>query len=342
MIKNKVNYDSIIRISSDLAILLSSGISIFNSFEILANSISNKRYKNILKKIIEKIREGSTLSEAFGSFTDYFPKLFIQMLFIGESSGNLVTALEELSTFYKIKSEIRKKIFNLSIYPMMLLGTLVTMIVFYIQVITPSIGEFVKGMDNKIPWYTEKILSGCKFIRENNALVMTALICWGIGTAFLLYLIAKNKAVIAVVSRSRLIRGFKEVLEIEALLLIIKCGIPLVHGLEILIDTFSSGNIEYGFNDIKASINNGVTLSEAFASTESFSDLTLSMITVGEESGRLEYTLERLKDMLMDNFKKALDRLTALIQPILILVIGVIVCFLILIMMVPIYSSLNV
>ncbi|GFP76721.1 type II secretion system F family protein [Clostridium fungisolvens] len=342
MTRNKVKYDCIIRISSDLSMLLGSGISIFNAFKILSSSVSDKKYKFILNKIVEKIHGGCSLADAFQEYTEYFPELYIQMIHIGEASGNLSTVLEELSSYYTIRRDVKKKVINVSIYPIILVFTLITMLIFYVQVISTAVGEFVQGSGGSVPWYTKNILSICNFIRENNLLVFLSFVCWSCVLILLFNLISKNKLFFSIVSKNKLMRNFKEVLEIEALLLITKCGLPLVLGLEILIDIFNNSKVKYCFNDIKISINNGMNLSAAFYNIGTFSELSLNMITIGEESGKLDYALEKLKSMLVSNLQKNIETLTSFIQPILILVIGVLVCFLILIMMVPIYSSMNI
>ncbi|GIM27965.1 type II secretion system protein F [Clostridium polyendosporum] len=337
-----VDYESILMITSNLSLLLNSGIPLSSTLEILIDCLSSERYKTIIMNIQKEVSEGNSLGEAFMVNSKDFPELYVEMILIGEKSGSLINVLDKITEYYDMVKSWKSKLKNILTYPIILLISVILLLNFYLLFIVPSMKGFILSMNTNVPWYTNEILSFSDYIIESPHIFFGYLIGWGLGIILIISSILSSVRIQEFLYKIKIVQQYNEMLFIYTLYLIISSGISYYNGFEICKYNITNKVIKKDFEKIIEYVNEGLSLLEAIKMLERYSNLSLSMIKSGEESGKLEYNLLRLTKMLQTKFYENLDRKICLVQPIIILIIGVIICILIIIMILPIYSGVNV
>lgn len=337
-----IDYDSILMITSNLSLLLNSGIPLSSTLEILIECLSNERYKTIIMNIEKEVSEGNSLGEAFMVNSRDFPELYVEMILIGEKSGSLISVLDKITEYYDMVKVWKSKLKNILTYPIILLISVILLLNFYLLFIVPSMKGFIMSMNTTIPWYTNRILSFSDYIIASPHVFFCYLIGWGLGIVLLIIRILSSTKIQKFLYKIKIVQQYNEMIFIYTLYLIISSGISYYNGFEICKCNITNKIIKRDFGKIMEYVNEGLSLLEAIKMLDRYSNLSLSMIKSGEESGKLEYNLLKLTKILQTKFYENLDRKICLVQPIIILVIGVVICFLIIIMILPIYSGISV
>lgn len=329
-------------ITSNLSLLLNSGIPLSSTLEILIECLSNERYKTIIMNIEKEVSEGNSLGEAFMVNSRDFPELYVEMILIGEKSGSLISVLDKITEYYDMVKVWKSKLKNILTYPIILLISVILLLNFYLLFIVPSMKGFIMSMNTTIPWYTNRILSFSDYIIASPHVFFCYLIGWGLGIVLLIIRILSSTKIQKFLYKIKIVQQYNEMIFIYTLYLIISSGISYYNGFEICKCNITNKIIKRDFGKIMEYVNEGLSLLEAIKMLDRYSNLSLSMIKSGEESGKLEYNLLKLTKILQTKFYENLDRKICLVQPIIILVIGVVICFLIIIMILPIYSGISV
>lgn len=337
-----IDYDSILMITSNLSLLLNSGIPLSNTLEILIECLSNERYKTIIMNIRKEVNEGNSLGEAFMVNSREFPELYVEMILIGEKSGSLISVLDKVTEYYDMVKAWKSKLKNILTYPIILLISVILLLNFYLLFIVPSMKGFIMSMNTTVPWYTNKILGFSDYIIENPNVFFCYLVGWGLGIILLIIRALSSTKIQKFLYKIKIVQQYNEMIFIYTLYLIISSGISYYNGFEICKCNITNKIIKRDFEKIIEYVNEGLSLLEAIKMLDRYSNLSLSMIKSGEESGKLEYNLLKLTKILQTKFYESLDRKICLVQPIIILVIGVLICFLIIIMILPIYSGISI
>jgi general secretion pathway protein F len=321
-----------------LATLLGAGIPLVESLGALTEQVEHARLKSVIGRVRDRVNEGATLADAL-SRSGPFSELYVSMVRAGEAGGALDQVLRRLADYLESQVRTRNRVISIMLYPMMRMAFAVLVVIALVTVVLPQITQLLESLDMPLPWYTQAIISGSHFLRRwwwallalagVAALVFRAIVRTERGRASLDGLQLRLPIfgrVIRILAISRFTRTLSTLLA---------GGIPIVRALEI--SKFVTGNVVLGeaVDRARESITEGSSIAAPLRRSGHFPPLVTHMVDVGEKSGELEAMLAKVADTYDEQVETAVTRLTALLEPALILIMVGIVLFIILSTLVP-------
>lgn len=324
---------TLVILSRQIATMLSSGISIIKCIDILHEQAEDKRLKSIMSNLYGEIQKGNPFSSILGEQGQVFPDLFIAMIEAGEKSGSLDEAFERLAVHYEKEKELEAKIKNAMIYPIILgivsIGVLLILLLF----VVPNFFTLFADMVDTLPWSTKFLLSVSSFLMNHwlaiimGLLMLIASILSFKGQPWLkkfkeqLYF---NLPVIGKLNKIILSARFA-----ETLCTLYASGLSLIECVDMTKKVLNHAQLDTKLDKVKEEMAVGTPLSLALKNTNVFPTMLLHMIQIGEESGQLEEILEKTSRFYAQEADTAIKRLIALLEPTMIVVLGVIVGFIV-------------
>ncbi|WP_456480407.1 type II secretion system F family protein [Nautilia sp.] len=326
-LKKKLNYPAYISSIRQLAVLIKAGISLKDALEDISGNTNDSVIKEVFIKAAEAIDSGKSLSDVFGEYEQYVGGISLAMIRLGEQTGDLVMALENLATIYENMYENRRKMVKALRYPVITLIAIAAAFVFLIMFVIPKFKDIFKQLHSELPLPT-RILLGMEHILSNYGLVVVAVLVIAFTVNSFLYktsykyklkidsLLLKTYLINKVIKYSTLHRFL---LTLSSLL---KSGIPLIDALKISEGIIENEVIKNKIKEIIKGINQGRSFSEMVAEQNLLNFVALRMITAGEESGELDSMLDSAAGYYEDRFQDIIDNMQAAIEPIMLTVIG--------------------
>lgn len=339
---SKVSLQSLEFITSELAILLKSGVRFDRGLDILKKGTSDIASSTLLEKLSVNIKAGSSIAEAFADFPDVFDALYVNMIKLGEASGNLTDVFSRLSRDLKFKRALQSKIIQSMTYPMVILFVCVACILFVFNYIVPQMSSIFDRAD-ELPVYTQILLSVSDWFVNYQWYLLLAII------AFVLLIInslknEKFQQAVAELGLKTPLIG-KSILLVErirfnsSMAMMLSGGVSLVDSLKLSAGNIKNLQIQAMLKNVRTKVQQGGILSEALKMTPLFTEFNISLVEVGEESGELIPVFEEISDRSRQDFESWTDTFTSMIEPILILVMGGIVGSVVVVMLLSIVST---
>lgn len=322
--------------------LIESGINIINTISIIFNQSANKYLKSILSDIISKVKDGKSLSDSLAAFPHVFSSLYSSMVRVGEASGNLKEILKRLADYLESEEEFKNTLRASLVYPFFIFSIgLLTILVLLIFVI-PRLVTMFEDMGQSLPLATQIIIGVSGLLRHYWWLIFA--IC-GVFVFSLERLRSNPQGrlywdkiklrlaifgpIILKAQISRLMR---------TLSLMLSSGMPITPALEISTSILENEVLKVEVQKFKEEITSGASLSHCLKNSQFFPEFTTNIIAIGEETGDLDKSLIRIADDYEKEIDRSLKTLTRLLEPIIILVMGLVVGFIVLSMLLPIFQ----
>ena len=340
--KSKVKYESIAAFCTQLAMMIRSGANLVRGLDILQAQMEDRRLKEVVGTIHRSVSRGSSLSAAMREGQGALPELLINLVSVGEESGSLDSVLTSMAEYYERENFIRKKITSAGVYPVVLTVVLIGLVILFMNFILPEITDLMKGNGQKLPAATQMIVDASAFLMSNGLLLLFALIALGI----LLYKVFKIPKYLyflhAFLLRIPLLgRNMKDVIIARfsrTLALFLHSSIPIVQILNSLEGIVGNEVPRLAVVRSKDLIIRGETMALAFGKEPFFDPLVIQMMSIGEETGRLEELMLEVANHYDKRVEIGITRLVALVEPIFTLIIGVFAGGLIIAIALPIFS----
>lgn len=326
-----------------LATMLRAGIPLPEAINIIRKESDNKRLRKILTDVGFQIRKGSSLSLTLSKYPNDFDEIFLTMVKAGEESGNLDKTFDYLSKQLLISHEMTQKVKGAMVYPAVIVVAMIANGILMITFVLPKIAEVFSQLNLNLPKTTSLILAFGNFVGENTALVLggAALLLFII---FLIFYIRKTRKILGqIFSRAPLVKKLVDQIDVSrfarTLSALLKSAVPILTALDVSSDVLSQDRLKKEAKKFSAEVAGGESLSEVLVKSKKiFPQVMVQTIRAGEESGSLEIVLEELAEFYEREVDYSLKRLTAIIEPVLMLVIGVAVGAMVVMMVIPIYS----
>lgn len=345
-VSGKVSTKELTSFCRQFAVMISAGISIIESMEVLKNQSFSGFFKKSLDVIYEDIQAGLLLSEAMKKHKRVFPEFFSNMVSVGEISGALDEVLENLADYYEREQHTKSKTQEALLYPIILIVMIIAVLAIMFVFVIPKFKSALLGLGVELPAITLFILNLSAWFVENwkylfIAIVALITIMIGIGKSkkgryiydtILLYIPVVRKIIIALAS-SRFSRGMG---------LLLSSGMDTLRATDTMSRLLSNKNIERRMQNAVTDIANGSSMTDALKKQKLFPDVLTQMVAVGERSGTLDSVLLsscRYFDAEVDN---TLNTFMTLLQPILLMIIGGIVLFVFLAVYSPILAMIEI
>lgn len=335
----KVNYSNLSLIAGNIAILYKEGISMIVIVDLLNELPLNRAYKESIKGIRRYILEGKSLEDCFRAYDYLYPDFFIGMIAMGEKSGNLFKVLKGLEDYYNVNIFFRKTVKNALAYPALIVTSTISLLIFIVLFVIPSLYEFYISLDAEIPLICKLSYNLSNYIKENPVLVIVYIFDLMVFLWFLWKYYLKD-IIIRLFNKIPLYREFNEFLFVSILGIIIKSGVNLSEGLICAANSFKIRDLRERFMSLNDSILKGESISDSLVSKGYYSSYTISIIKLGEEGGSIDERLESLTSYLEKKLIDGINKKAAIIQPASILIVGGFVITFLMIFIVPLFSSI--
>ncbi len=341
----KVTKRDIAVLCRQFSTMLSAGISIVSCLDILAKQMENKTLKKAIFEVYQDVQKGQTLSLAMKKHEKVFPILLINMVEVGEISGNLDLLTKRMASYFENQSKIQNKIKNALIYPTVLSIVTLLVVIFLFTMVMPTFVEMFKSNQLLLPFSTRLMLVISNWVINYwhiffiFSIVLIGSIKYFAKTDKGILLIDSLIIKIPIIKRlaiNTIISKFSRIMSI-----LLSSGMPLFQAMDVAIKVVDNKVVSNKLKEIKEDIRIGKTLSEAIKNADIFHAMVYSMIKVGEESGALDELLYKIADYYDNEIEYTMERITALIEPILIIFIAIIIGFIVVSITMPIFDTIN-
>jgi len=329
--------------SRQLATMLSAGIPLVQSFEIVGSGHENAAMQKLIMAIKADVEGGSSLTEALAKHPLYFDDLFLNLVEAGEQAGALETLLDKIATYKEKTEALKKKIKKALTYPAAVLVVAFVVTAILLIFVIPAFEDLFKGFGADLPTFTRMVIDLSVFVREKGWYLA---IMMGGGVATFLYFKKRSRPMRHWLDRMSLkmpiIGGILQKAAIaryaRTLSTMFAAGVPLVEALESVAG--ATGNIVYevGVLEMRDEVATGQRLQQAMENTDLFPNMVIQMIAVGEESGSLDEMSPKVADFYEEDVDNAVDNLSSLLEPMIMAILGVLVGGLVVAMYLPIFK----
>ena len=340
--RKKPKTKDIIIFCRQLYTMLNAGMPLISGLEVLSDQSENAILRETIDEVTENVKKGKMLSESMGEFPKVFPPLLVNMIQAGEMTGNLDDVLDKMSVHYDKENRINQKIKKAMIYPTVLMFIATAAVVFLLTFVMPTIVGMFTGTGIELPLVTRIVLSVSDVVKHY----------WYIITAIIIGIVFIYKQMIRTKSGKRVRDKFvlsipvvkKQTIKIvtsrfiRTLSTLIGSGIPILQALETSAEVTNNEVLIEGIQHVSEDIKKGESLSYLLGNLDIFPKMTVSMIKIGEETGALEDMLAKTADYYDEELEASLEKLVALVEPIGVLVMGLVIGFIVIAMMLPMFD----
>ncbi len=339
--RRKVKLESFLIFNQQFLTLIRAGLPILGSLEMLGKIQKNQHFAAQLDDVSARVKTGESLSAAFEAQAG-FPPMYTTTLLAGERSGNLQEVLDRYVTFQRVSLSFRKKLTSSLIYPCVLLTLVMAIMTFLFTVVIPEFADLYNQLGNKLPTLTTWLLAVGTAIRHDFLWILLGIAAVGLGIWG--FSVSGRGRDIVDGLRIRLpILGtiwlkYQVALFSRTLSTLLSGGLPLIPALETASRSISSHRVSKSVMSSISSVREGKALADSLNATKVFPGLATEMIAVGEQTGALPAMLNSVAEFFEEDVSTALTAALALIEPAILVIMGVVVVFILISLYLPIVS----
>ena len=338
----KVTSKDLVVFTRQFSTMIDAGLPLVQGLTILAEQMENKTFRLILKQITKDVEGGSTLAEALKKHPKVFDSLFVNLVAAGEVGGILDTIMRRLADYIEKSEALKKRIKGAMTYPAVVVFIAILVISVILIFVIPVFQEMFASFGSALPVPTQLVVNMSEFLKGNIHWVIVALVA--LIFAFKKYrntkggrkttdTIALKLPVFGDLLKKTAIARFSRTLGT-----MIQSGVPILDSLEIVAKTSGNVVLEEIIFEVRASIAEGQTIADPLSETDIFPGMVVQMISVGEATGALDTMLNKIADFYDDEVDTAVDALTSMLEPLLMLFLGGAIGGLVIAMYLPIFQ----
>ena len=340
-LNNRVTTKDLAIFCRQLYTMLDAGVSITNSLNMLAMQLPSPRLRTILSEIEESVKKGEMLSVAMKRYKE-FPQLLISMVESGESTGNIDTMMLRMASHFEKETKTNNKVKSAMIYPICLAVVAVAAVMFILTFVMPTFAELFEENGADLPFITSAMIGASDFLKSY----------WFIIVAIIAIIVVAIKAyaetedgkvrfsalalkfpIVANLNKKVIVARFT-----RTLATLLSAGISLVQALPIVSAVLGNKIAQQDLDRIRERVVRGDGLSAPIAESDIFPDMLASMVRIGEESGALDDILNKTADFYEEEVDQAITQTTELMQPIVIVIMGIVVGIMVMGIMLPMFD----
>lgn len=345
--KQAITIEDKVFLTKYLALMLRVGADLFRAIDILIADLEKPAMKDFLVEIKDNLSKGQPFYITFTRYPKYFSTVFVSLIKAGESSGNLQEVFEILSVNLEKEKELRGKIKSALTYPMVLVG--ISFVVLYLMMTftLPKIAKTFLSGSATIPTFSKIVFSVGLFLGKYTFIIAPVIILGVIGTWFFFAkTLAGQRALERILRRMPVIKDilFKLALQrfTSTMASLLRSGTPILEAIETTADTVGSSEVKAALLRIsREGISKGLTVGEAFRRETIFPRVVVNLIAISEKSGHMEEVLETLASFYSSESDNSLKTLVSLLEPILLVLIGIVVAIIALSIIVPVLQMVR-
>ena len=338
----KVTDRQLLQFTQELSTLLGAGLPLDRSLSILGNLVEGEEFKKIMRLLLEGVRAGKSLAGAMGEHADVFPKLYVNMVRAGESGGILEGVLRFLGEYLERSLALKEDIRSALIYPVFLAAAAgISLVILFVYVI-PRFAVIFQDVGQALPWITKAVMNFSYALTEYGWVILLLAIVGIVGGAFYLRSpegrLEWDRFCLRAWLLGDLVRKFEMARFGRTLSALLKGGVPLLEALGTVQGVVGNRLVARAIGQVQVRVREGKGMAKPLADTGLFPDLALNMIAVGEETGKLEAMLGNVAEHYDQEVKRTAKRLTSLLEPALILGMGLVIGVVVISMLLAIFS----
>jgi len=311
--------------TSQLALLLESGVRVDKGIDIIMQSSTQPALKKLLTKISSALKKGVSLSEAFAEHPELFNPLYISLLKIGESSGNLPEVLNRLSNDLKFQKELKAQISQALTYPSVIMMVCLAAVYFVLTFIVPKMSGIFTDL-SQAPWYTQVIINVSNFFVDYEGLIVTGLVLGLISLSYAFKQVAfKNWCYVnsaKIPGVGKVILAAERIRFASSMAMMLEAGLQLDTTLELTSATLKHPDLKRDAKQALAQLKSGKQLSFVLSKTKIFPEFFLSIIQVGEETGNLPRVFNEVASRSRIDLDAVIKKLTTMLEPLMLVFMG--------------------
>ncbi len=342
---HKLKSEDFLAFNQELAALLRAGLPLMQSLDLKLERMEDENFRSLLTEIRDKVRSGYELSEAFASFGDLFPPLYSATLKAGERSGELEQVLRRFIRFQRLVLSTRKRIVSALIYPIVLVLLSLAMMTVMAVVVVPRFSVFYEDLGAELPALTQVILSISFFMRDNFLWFVLGVIGFVFGWKRWMQTDSGRTLVDGWKLKIPLLGGiflqFSLAEFCRSLATLLAGGIPLLQALETAGEAVANQFVRKRITPAADDVREGGAFHDALEKTEIVPPMAIDMIKVGEATGALDEMLQSVADHFDEKVEVRTQRLLSLVEPIMMIVMGVIIAVILVSIYLPMFSVLS-
>jgi len=339
---SKVKDRDLMIFTRQFATMIDAGLPIVQCLDILSQQTENKVLRNTIRTIKQDVEGGSTLAEALKKHPKIFDDLYVNMVAAGEAGGVLNTILNRLSGFIEKASKLKRKVKGAMIYPCTIVVVAVAVVSILLLYVIPVFGELYGSAGKALPLPTQMTINVSNWFRAYFLYIVGAVVA--IIVALRMYSKTEKGRVmidgfllrlpiIGDLLRKVAVARFSQNMSI-----LLSSGVPILDGLAITARTAGNKIVEQAVMKCRISISQGKTIAEPLAESKIFPPMVCQMVAIGENTGSLDSLLKKVAEFYEDEVDSAVANLTALMEPVIMVVLGVIIGGLVISMYLPIFQ----
>jgi type IV pilus assembly protein PilC len=325
--------------------MVDAGLPLVTCLNVLIEQTDNPRMKKAIQDVYMKVKEGETLSKALGNHPLIFPGLMINLVEAGEVGGVLDEVLGRLASHFEKEHKMNEKIKSAMTYPAVVSGMAVMVVIFILTFILPTFVQMFAGMNKELPLLTRTLLAISAFLR-NYAPFLIA----GVIISFYGFKVAYRKdefkeivdgftlrlPIVGMLSRKVGIARFSRTLST-----LLHGGVPIITALEVVQKTIGNIVMTKALGNAQSGIKEGLGLASTLAQSKVFTPMVIQMVSIGEESGALDKMLEKIADFYESDVDDVVTRLSSIIEPVIIVILGVVIGLIVTAIMIPLFDVIT-
>ena len=340
--RGKIRSQEITLFSRQLATLIKSGVPILRGLSILSEETNNPYFKNVISSIYQELKEGGKFSQALSRYPKIFSSFYIAMVEAGESSGNLDEVLFRLADYRQAQEELLSKVKLALIYPSIMFLVGVATVIFMLIFVVPKLMRVFENLGQNLPLFTKILISLSRGLSQKGIFILVGIFILTfilrrqfktkLGRKFL----SKIKLRIPILGKLILKRDLA--ILSRSLQLLLKSGLPILKAIELTIPIIDNEILRENFLEGYKELKQGSFLGRTLKRFKIFPVFMTNLISIGEESGKLDSALEELASSYEKDTERMIKVFTTILEPVMILVIGVILGFVVVGMLLPIFQ----
>lgn len=338
----KVTAHDVMLFTRQFATMIDAGLPIVQGLEILSQQSESKTFRNIIRAIKQDVEGGFTLADALKKHPKAFDDLYVNMVAAGEVGGVLNTILNRIAMFIEKSNRLKKKVKGAMIYPCTIVAVAVAVVTILLLYVIPVFAELYGGMGKALPAPTQITINLSNWFRAYFFYMVAVLV--GIGVALRMYHktpqgkmtidgIMLKTPIIGDLLRKVAVARFSQNMSI-----LLTSGVPILDGLAITAKTAGNKVVEKAIMDARVSISQGKTVAEPLTESKIFPPMVCQMVAIGENTGALDAMLKKVADFYEEEVDNSVANLTSLMEPMIMVVLGVILGGLVISMYLPIFQ----
>jgi len=344
--RRRVNQREFIVFNQELATLLKAGMPLVQSLDILRRRVENPVFKSVLDDIYERVRSGSSLSEAFAAQHGLFPGVYQATLMAGEKSGTLEPVLRRYVSYVKVLAGVRRRTLSALIYPVILVVLSLIVVSIIVFKVVPEFASFYAQFGRELPASTRLLVGVSTFITEWLPVLLAAVIAGAAVVVSWLQRPGQRARFDQIVLKLPLLgptaRKFAVSQAARTLATLLGGGLPLVNALEISAQSVGNQYMARELAHTERQVREGRALAAAMTDSGAFPDVAIKMVEVGESTGALQDMLTSLADFYDEENETNLSRFVAMVEPTLLIVMGLVIAGLLLSLYMPLFQLSSV